>query len=178
MKKAPVKKFEHEICGSCGQTTDYDMSLGKGHALIVLAIYRAIERLGRNRVHLNDEMLARQEDFPSMRAMVDAGRVTHTMINNTSCPRYHGLIAFGSDTGEYLLTPKGADFLFRNRAIPRTAVIDKKTHSKKYYLDPEDTVTFGDLMRGENHWAFNDQTIAKLGLGPVEFPNPSGQLFA
>ena len=158
-------KFKPAVCECCQQTTEVDYALAKGHVNILLAIYNAVREKGVNFVHLNNEMLCHKSDFKSVREMVAAGRLTHTMINNTSTPRYHGLIAFADEGGAYLITPKGADFLFRNKAIPRTAIVDKKTHTKKFYLDETDTVTFGQLMRKETPWwDFNDATLVKLGL--------------
>lgn len=144
------KKFEPSVCGGCTQTTDYDLAMDRGTALIVLAVYNAVRKKGKNRIHVVNEMLCDPADYASYREMVEDGRMTLRMIGNVPRARYHGLLAFSDKhSGEYLITPKGAKFL-RNEKIPRVAIIDKVTHTKKAYLNEErDTITFTQAMKRE-----------------------------
>ena len=173
-QELPEKKFVEEICDHCGQTTNYDVKLGKGDAMIVLAIYNAVRRLDRNHVHLTRDMECRQQDFGSYQAMVAAGRMTSNMSDNVLRAKYCGLIAQyeGGGTGEYLITPKGAAFL-RNKPVERMPIVSKKTHKKDYYFmsgNPrKDFVTFGELMAKETPWwDLNDATLRKIEGLPAE----------
>lgn len=162
------KRSIHEptMCSHCGQTTDYALPLDRGTALIVLAVYNAVQRLDRNRVHLINDMLCMPEEYADYRAMVHTGHMTARMIGNSSRARYHGLIAFADESGEYLITPKGRDFLLGSK-VPRIAIIDKKTHTKKIYLDPEnDRTGFLELMGsvGTPFWDI-DRDVAYRHLG-------------
>lgn len=167
MKNKKLPKFISKSCTSCGQSVDYDLSLDRGSALIVLAIYNAVRIKGENRVHLTNEMECRAEDFGSYREMISEGKMTSNMADNVLRAKYHGLVAQvdGGGRGEYLITPKGARFL-RGERLPRVAVIDKTTHSKKaYWNEAEDTVTFGELLKKETpFWDLNDTTLQKLGI--------------
>lgn len=121
--------------------------------MTVLAIYNAVRLKGQNLIHLADEMLCNKKDFPDYKEMVNAGKLTHQMIDNILIAKYTGLVAQGKDPGYYILTPRGADFLFRNLDVPRVAIIEKRTHNKKFYWhEEEDRVTFGELMKRETPW--------------------------
>lgn len=168
-KKKKFPKYVPEVCHDCTQTKTYDLSLDRGSALIVLAIYNAVQRLDRNRIHLTDdmevskaEMESRFGDYPTM---IAEGYMTSNMADNVLRAKYHGLVAQvdGGGSGEYLITPKGARFL-KNEPMIRVAIIDKATHKKLGYWNEEDTVTFTHLLRNETpFWVFNEQTLAKIG---------------
>ena len=167
------KKFEPQVCAHCTQTLDYDLALDRGTTMIVLAFYNAIRRLNTTKIHIDNKMVRPASDFPSYRDMVEGGYITNKMRNNVSRARFHGLLASAGEhnSGEYVLTKKGANFLFRNEEVPRVAVIDKTTGHKAYYLDElTDRVTFSKLMKKEvPFWDFNDQTVMKmLGYLPEE----------
>lgn len=115
-------------------------------------------------------MIVDERTFPNYRTMVAAGKMTYKMEGNMTILHRHGLAAMADDeAGVWIMTQKAGDFLFRNEAIPRVAIIDKTTGHKAYYLDEQnDRVTFGQLMKKEMpFWDFNEETIAKLGLGPA-----------
>lgn len=143
------QKFTPPVCECCKQTTQYDLGLDRGSAMIVLALYNAVHRLNRNKIHVGDEMVRPEKDFASYRDMIAGGWMTFKMEGNLSRPKRHGLIAQGDDPGIWLITPKGADFL-RGKEVPRVAIIDKTTGHKAFYLnETEDRTTFGQLMRKE-----------------------------
>lgn len=170
------KKYTPTKCECCGQTTDYEIKVDKGTATIVLAVYNAVRRLDRNQVHLTKDMEARAEDFESYQHMVSEGFMTSNMADNVLRAKYHGLVAQveGGGRGEYLITRKGAEFL-RGKAIPRTAIVDKVSHSKKTYLDLDDTITFSTAMRDAPWWDLNETAMAKV-LGYSEHESENGTL--
>lgn len=146
--------FIPTVCDHCGQTTDYHIKLDRGSALIVLAIYSAVRAKNENRVHLRNEMEVSKGTYGgNYMGMVRDGYMTSVMIDNVLRPKYHGLVAQveGGGQGEYLITPKGARFL-RGEPVPRTAIIEKRTHHKLRYLDEDDRVTFRELLIKEPMW--------------------------
>jgi len=176
--KKKLPKFVPDVCGECTQTKTYDLGLDRGTAFIVLAVYNAVQRKDENRVHIDKEMVALKSDFDSLEHMISEGFMTSSMQHNVPRARYHGLIAFvDKGTGEYLLTPKGARFL-RGEAVPRIAIVDKKTHKKlAYWNEDEDQVTFRDLMKKtEPFWNLNDQALAAISGGGWAGPTPQGAL--
>lgn len=152
MKK---NKFKADVCVDCTQTKNYLLCLDKGAALILLGIANAVDRLGRNRVHLQKEVEGNVKDFGSITEMINKGYLTSVMVGNATRARYHGLIAFverDGGTGEYLLTKKGAAFL-RGARVPRAAIIDKVAGHNAGYWDPEnDTVTIFQLLKESKTW--------------------------
>lgn len=161
-----TKRFVANKCGCCGQTTEYEIALDRGTAMIVLAVYNAVRIKDLNRVNLTKEMECNPRDFKDYKEMVMEGRISSWMKGNVLRAKYHGLLAQvdGGGANEYLITPKGSDFLFRNAQVPRIAIIDKVTHTKSYYLNElTDQTTFGELMRKEvQFWNFNEATICKI----------------
>lgn len=150
-EKKSEPKFESEICECCKQTTDYALSLDRGTAMIVLAVYNRVRMKNENRVHLRDEMEVGQKEYEDYRVMISEGHITSRMIDNVLRAKYHGLLAQvdGGGRGEYLITRKGAAFL-RDVPLNRVAIIDKATHTKKYYWNEgNDMVTFSKLMAKE-----------------------------
>ena len=140
-------KFAANVCGGCMQTTNYAMGLDKGTAHIVLAIFYAIGRIGKNSVHLLDEAVPKPEGVAEYREMIKNGHLTHRMVANASRARFHGLIAFiDKGSGLYLLTKKGQDFLW-GAPVPRVAVIDKKSDTLEGYFNESDTITIGELLK-------------------------------
>lgn len=161
-----MNDFTPHVCPTCTQTTDYLLSLDRGSALIVLALYNAVRIKNENRVHIVREMICRPDEFSDDVTMALNGKMTLRMNGNASRPRYHGLTAFvDQGSGEYLITPKGAKFL-RGEPVQRTAVINKITHSKKCYLEDDGFVTFRELLANDPHWAW------KIDLGWTERISP------
>lgn len=148
-----MKKFEPHVCECCRQTTEYDLGLDRGSALIVIAVMNAVHRLGRNRVHIADEMLS-TDGSARLSEIVANGYMTHTMVNNVSRARAHGLIAFADHKGggEYLVTRKGADFL-RGRPVWKTAIVSKaESHTTGYYEPAGETTVFKALGKQQPMW--------------------------
>jgi len=163
MEKKNRIKFKADVCSHCTQTTNYDLALDRGSALIVLALYNAVQRLGRNKVHVGNEMVRPAKDFPTYRDMVAGGWMTFKMEGNLSRPRRYGLIAQGEEGGTWLITQKGAKFL-RGERIARVAVISKVTGHKSHYLDEaQDNITFGECMRRETpFWDLSSPALRDL----------------
>lgn len=166
MKKEKKKAYEPEQCQHCGQTTTYEVALDRGTALIVLAVYNAVKRLGKNDVHLRDDMEVPDDTFPGYSGMVNAGFMTSKMVHNVPRARYHGLVAYvEKGSNRFLITPKGRDFLM-GAEVPRVAIIDKKTHTKKYYLDEDsDRCTFGQILSGETPFWDIEENLVRKYLG-------------
>jgi hypothetical protein len=146
--------FKPDVCDHCTQTKNYDIPLGRGDAMMTLALYNAVREKNLNRVHINKEMVVDPREFPSYKEMVNAGRCSHRMEGNISRLHRHGLAAMDDkDAGVWILTPKAGDFLFRNEAIARVAIVSKVTgHQEGYFNGALDRVTFGDLMKKEVPW--------------------------
>ena len=167
MERTGHKKFKPQICAACGQTTEYPIRLDKGSALIVIAVSRAIRRKNQNRVHLFNEMLCKRGEYRNAYEAALDGKMSARAAGNALRPKYHGLIAQveGGGKGEYLLTPKGAQFL-RGMAVPAIAVIDKTKHKKKEYLDGEtETATISRILRSDTpfwdlEWEIDEQSLA------------------
>lgn len=178
--KKDLPPFEESKCECCGQTTDYAVALDRGTALIVLAIYNAVRKKNKNKVHLRKEMECRDKDYSSYRDMVSDGHMTSRMIDNVLRAKYHGLVAQvdGGGQGEYLITPKGARFL-RNEQLPRIAVIDKATHTKKqYWNEIEDRTTFTELMRKETpFWNIEPFEVEADGSFRGMHESPTASMF-
>ena len=141
-------KYKPNVCSGCMQTTDYELPLDKGSAYIVIAIANAQRRLNKKEVHLEKEMLADRKDYVNIWEMAKAGKMYMRQIDNVLRPKYHGLVAQGSQSGTYLITKKGAKFL-RGEAIPRTAIVEKRTHSKKAYWNEHDTIDLPTLIKSD-----------------------------
>lgn len=143
------KKWISSVCDHCGQTKDYALPLARGTALMVLALFNAVRKKNKNRVHVGDEMVCDPKAYRSYRDMVQDGKMTFKMEGNMTTLHRHGLAAKTDDEGVWLLTKKGAKFL-RGEPVPRVAIIDKTTGHKAFYLDEQnDVTTFGELMRKE-----------------------------
>lgn len=153
MKKAKKELFVPSTCVCCSQTTNYAMSLDRGTVHIVLAIYNAVRRLGRNRVHLDNEMVVARGEYGEYRDMVESGYMTNSMRQNVLRARYHGLVAFADKgSGEYLITPKGVAFL-RGEPVLKTVIVDKLRHKNDGYFEPDGSVTLTTLLKKEPYWA-------------------------
>lgn len=134
-------EYQNEVCECCGQTMTYILAIDRGTVNIVKKIARAIGDKGINAVHLSKECLAK-------------GYLTHHEVGNISRPRFHGLVAkVKGETGNYLLTKKGAAFL-RGEAIPRFAIISKAEHHQIGYHEGEtERCTVHDFTKkGEPYW--------------------------
>jgi hypothetical protein len=158
--------FTPHTCSECGQTTDYDLPLDKGSAMIVMAVANAVRRLNKNSVHFERDMLGTHEGGESYFSMIRGGYMTPMMARNIARPRYHGLIAFvEKGTGEYLLTRKGADFI-RGAPVKRIALIDKVLGKNAGYLETGGETTIHELLRKETPmWAANLEELRTAFAG-------------
>lgn len=146
-------KFIPNVCGCCGMTIDYIVSLDKGTANLLLAMIKIISDRNKNEVYIQGE--------------VKSGLITPMQAGNLTKARAHGLIApvekEGVDAGRYLITRKGADFL-RGKTIPKHAIISKKDDCQiGYFHGDEITINISEAMlSGAPYWDFLE----------VEYPNP------
>lgn len=176
-------KFRPSICEGCGQTKTYPIRLDKGSALIVIAIARAVRKKNENKIHLFNETLYRKGEFANARDAAESGKMSARAAGNALRPKYHGLIAQveGGGKGEYLLTPKGAQFL-RGMAVPSIAIIDKTQHKKQDYFEPEVyRTTIGEILHDDqpywdHEWEIDEKSLAlkrrveqskSLGMDPM-----------
>lgn len=128
MKKTDWKP---DLCDACRQTTTYLLGIDRGSVEIVKAIAAAVRASGVNSVHPRKD-----------------GILTTTQWCNLARPRFHGLIAkVHGETGRYLLTTKGAQFL-RGEPIPRYAIVSKsKGHQIVYFKEDEILITIRDVLQ-------------------------------
>lgn len=144
-------KFKPTVCDHCHQTTNYNLTLSRGAATLLIATYNAVRRLDRNRIHFGNDMVRDIHDFNNMRDMVEGGWCTHKM-NESSCTvlHRHGLIAATGDK-EWLLTTKAVEFL-RGAPILKTAVVDKTTGHQGGYWEDDGKVTLTQLLKTDQPW--------------------------
>lgn len=150
MRKVKIS-YEPELCGCCGQTKTYALSVDKGTVEIVRAIAKFIEKKGVNIVHPRKEL--------------EGNGLSSNQVGNLSRPRLHGLIAkVKGEAGNYLLTQKGSFFL-NGEAIPRVAIIQKGIADNEggarnigYYKEVELTCKAKDFYNGE-YWEGINYTI-------------------
>lgn len=140
MKRHNHIEYAPDVCGECGQTKTYILAIDRGTVNIVKKIARCIGDKGINAVHLSKECMAK-------------GYLTHHEVGNISRPRFHGLVAkVKGETGNYLLTKKGAAFL-RGEAIPQYAIISKAEHHQIGYFEEEKCkVTVHDFSSKGEYW--------------------------
>jgi len=136
-----TQSYQAEVCDHCLQTTTYAIAIDKGTVDIVTRIARFIGGKGINAVHPRKEM--------------EGGYLTSNQVGNLSRPRLHGLIAkVKGESGNYLLTRKGAQFL-RGESIPRVAIIQKatgKTEKSTIGYLQNDTVILKDFENTVEYW--------------------------
>jgi len=143
------KDFEPEVCDCCNQRTEYLLTLSKGIATIVKAVGAAIKNKGENVIHPAKEMQIQAEDWTYQKAHRD-GKITSSHRGNFSNARIHGLLAkYENESGNWVLTRKGGDFL-RGEPVPKYAVVAKSTteagsHLKHYWNAQDESVTIHDL---------------------------------
>lgn len=131
------------MCDHCGQAETYLLPIDFGTAVIVKAVAAKIRLKGINIVHPTKEMEVPSDEWSYKRAIAE-GVLTSMQIGNFTRARVHGLIArHHTETGNWLLTRKGAAFL-RGDVIPRLAVIRKNRKTdenarshKEEYFEPE-----------------------------------------
>ena len=133
--------YTPEVCECCGQSKTYILAIDKGTVAIARGVYRAVADKGRNAVHIAKEVL-------------EGGYIDYNQRSNASRPRAHGLIAkVKGERGNYLITTKGADFLNRERAIPKYAIMSKVTGHQIGYFEPEKyQVTLDDVLKGDDEY--------------------------
>ncbi len=173
--KNKLPKYKSPVCTNCGQTTHYSLSLDMGSAYIMIAIFNRVRIKRINHVHVAREMVIGKNTFPTLRQMVESGRMTTRMLGNITRCRMHGLIAFAGKKrygGEFLITPKGARFL-RGEVIPRTAIIAKRNQGDDrsnvgYHFPEVDNITITELLEegvfwGESGNAFLEEIAPRSG---------------
>jgi hypothetical protein len=149
--------FEPEICDGCGQSKTYLLPIDWGTAVIVKAVAARIRAKQINIVHPTKEMEVPGDEWSYDRAVTE-GVLTSTQIGNFTRARVHGLIArHQTETGNWLLTKKGAQFL-RGDRIPNLAVIKKcrkvadedareASHKVDYFMPETYSCTIHEIMR-------------------------------
>lgn len=163
MENKELKTFTPTICECCKQTTDYELKLDKGTAIILIAIVNAIKIKNENRIHLRNDMEDQRMDYKDYYEMALAGKMTAKMIDNILKAKYHGLVAQvdGGGKGEYLLTSKGAKFLL-GQPVTRSCIVDKVSHTKKCYWNEDDKVTIGELLKEKRTFWVVPDIILKI----------------
>lgn len=139
--------YKSPVCAGCKQTTTTLYSIDTGSADLVKAISVAVRLKGKNAVHMRKEMEVGKKEW-SYERLLNEGKITSSMTQNSIRPHKHGLIAkVRGETGVWCLTTKGARFL-RGERIAKYAIQDKATKHIVGYWEPEKyTVTIGELHR-------------------------------
>lgn len=147
MKTKARQKYEPRVCSCCTQTLDYTLTLSRGTALAVIALANAVDRLGRNKVHVGREMIRDERDFKSYREMTSGGWMTYKMEGNMSVLHRHGLAAMdANEAGCWILTKKGAAFL-GGAEVPLVAIVSKVSGHQEGYWEPGGTTTIHQLLK-------------------------------
>jgi hypothetical protein len=143
-----TQTYEAEICEHCLQTTTYAIAIDKGTVDIVSKMADFIGKKGINTVHPRKEM--------------EGSYLTSNQVGNLSRPRLHGLIAkVKGESGNYLLTTKGAEFL-RGKAISRVAIVQKatgKTEKSTIGYLQDDMVTLDCFRTSVEYWEGINYTV-------------------
>lgn len=145
------------------------MSLDHGTALIVVALYNRVRMKKENKVHLLKEMTIKSPEDAGLQGyneMVRSGYITYRMQGNASRARFHGLIAsVGDDPGVFVLTRKGVDFL-RGEKVPRTVIVEKRTHTNDGYFQPVTNVTdLATLTKKAPFWDMDMSYLPTIDVG-------------
>lgn len=144
-------QFKPTVCGHCHQTTNYDVTLSRGAATMLIAFYNAVRRLNQNMIHFGNDMVRDSHDFNNLRDMVEGGWCTHKMSEGFGTVLHrHGLIA-STGRNQWLLTPKGAAFL-RGEEIWKTAIADKTTGHQSGYWESNGKVKLTTLLKTDAPW--------------------------
>lgn len=132
-------EYKPEICECCNQSTTYLIAIDRGTVDIVKAIARFIGTKGINAVHPRKEM--------------EGKYLTSNQVGNLSRPRFHGLIAhLDGESGNYVLTRKGSDFL-RGKVIPKYAIVSKSEGKQIGYFEPEtEKVSIHSFNQTGDYW--------------------------
>lgn len=167
-------RFKPHTCEGCGQTKDYALPLSRGLAMATIAFYNAIERLGRNRIHVGKEMVRPIEDFHgddpkgTYRRLVQAGYMTFRMEGNLSFLHRHGIVASGEEPGVWILTKKGGAFL-RGEELPRVAIVSKVTGHQIGYWDQGGMTTISQLLKASTPWWSAPAEVHEDHTIPMQF---------
>lgn len=144
------KSFDYtpDVCSSCNQSKTYALAIDRGTVHIVKQIARFIAKKGINAVHPRKEM--------------EGSYLTSNEVGNLSRARFHGLIArVHGESGNYLLTTKGAKFL-KGERVPQVAIISKVTGHQEGYFLPEDLNTVvSDYETPGEYWEGINFTISE-----------------
>lgn len=113
---------------------------------LLRAFARAIRNKGVNVLHMAKE--AQAEPGMSVAQAVAAGKLTLSMIKNSSRARSHGLLARVEDkSGNWCLTRKGIEFL-KGGSIPKYVVVSKVTGETTGHWQPEKyQITINKLLK-------------------------------
>ena len=97
-----------KLCECCGHRINpRKESLSKGLVDTLIVFGRAVKRLEKNEIHLQEEVELNKNQY-----------------NNFQKLRYHGLVAKVKDrTGYWLLTRNGLGFLRGEKSVPKTIYI-------------------------------------------------------
>lgn len=161
--------YEPRACSHCTQTLDYTLTLSRGSALSVIALANAVDRLGRNKVHVGREMIRLEDEFRSYREMVSGGWMTYKMEGNMSVLHRHGLAAMdANEAGYWVLTKKGARFL-GGMEVPAVAIVSKVTGHQEGYFEPGGMTTIHKLLKSDVPFWSVPEYVATIFAEPVEF---------
>lgn len=159
--------FLKECCPTCKRTFNYQQTLAKGHAKIMVALYNATKRLGRNQI-TKKEMVSDPELFGGFDAMIKSGFVNDTMAGNLSCLVRHGLLAKVKNekgsrkSGCYLITRKGGLFL-RGEPVFASVFVKKKSKDgfgNHGYDESKGMVTIAGLLNDNGpFWNQDDYNV-------------------
>jgi len=129
-----MKNFnDNNLCSLCGAKLNARWENIKKGQITTLAIFRdAIIKKNRNSIHL-------QKDI----------KFTNSQFTNFQKLRYNGLVAHASDTGNWLLTRRGAQFLRNEIFIPKGVLIFRNK-IQKYHIDKVNLLSI--LKNNEPYW--------------------------
>lgn len=131
------KSFKPSVCECCKQTTEYDLPLSKGLAIMLIKIYNFAKKKNLNAVHLRKEM--------------ENNGLSSNEVGNASHLIFHGLLEDLPEAGNVAVTPKGFKFI-AGEEVEKTIVIQKGTYKVLGYYIPENKTTLVKLLKNNMYW--------------------------
>jgi hypothetical protein len=152
-KKQP-ETFKEHYCQTCGQSTDYSVTLSRGHAEALIAIGARIRDTGINDFHPREMEGSRIRFYEDPIGTAREGIFTSQHTNCLSQMRAFGLVArIKNKPGHWLLTRRGGQFRRGEIDLPRIAIRSKtENRTIGYWNEHTDRVTIASLLGEGPRW--------------------------
>lgn len=129
-----------DYCPTCGANLKGRWEyITRGHLTLLTKLHKAIRKHNRNSVHLQKDMELTKNEYANFQKL-----------------RYNGLVAHAPETGCWLLTRRGANFLKEEIDLPRGVLIFRN-RIQKYHST---RVTVQSILKGkEPYWLSKEDFV-------------------